>query len=88
MKFIEKPWGSEEIIEKNELFFNFERKFIHLECEKEFLKWMESNGYDCKKVYLLTALIYLNIASLHHHPYDHLLYGLGYYMLWNSSKNK
>jgi hypothetical protein len=30
----------------------------------------------------LTALIYLNIAALHHDPYSHLLYALGKDMLY------
>ena len=73
-------------INSDKLFFNFYRKFSHVECEKEFAKWLESNNYEIEKVYLLTSLIYLNIASLHHYPYDHLLFGLGYYMLWNLNK--
>jgi hypothetical protein len=38
---------------------------------------MLENNYDPKKVKVLTALIYLNIAALHHYPYSLLLYGLG-----------
>jgi hypothetical protein len=30
---------------------------------------------------VLTALIYLNIAALHHHPYSLLLFALGKSML-------
>lgn len=33
------------------------------------------------RVKILTALIYLNIAALHHHPYSLLLYYLGKSML-------
>jgi hypothetical protein len=38
-------------------------------------------GYDLKQVNILTAMIYLNVAALHHHPYSDLLYYLGKTML-------
>lgn len=41
---------------------------------KDFIK---RNNYDFKKVEILTALIYLNIAALHSYPYNLLLYYLG-----------
>jgi CTP:phosphocholine cytidylyltransferase-like protein len=68
-------WGVQDIT------FNFHRKQILVECEQEFYKWLESEGYDVKKVRMLTALIYLNIAALHHQPYSLLLYALGKSML-------
>ena len=50
-------------------------------CEEVFRKWIIANGYDWKRVKLLTALIFLNIAPLHHHPYSELLFYLGKYQL-------
>jgi len=35
------------------------------------------NGYDLKKVKILSALIYLNIAALHEEPYNKFLYYFG-----------
>jgi len=61
--------------------YDFHRKQILVECEQHFLSWLESHGYDRRKVCVLTALIYLNIAPLHHHPYSLLLYSLGKAML-------
>jgi hypothetical protein len=61
--------------------FDFHRKQILVECERYFGTWLESRGYDRKKVWVLTALIYLNIAALHHHPYSLLLFALGKSML-------
>ena len=61
--------------------FNFLRKQVLVECECHFTAWLEAEGYDKKKVWTLTALIYLNIAALHHHPYSQLLFGLGKSML-------
>jgi hypothetical protein len=57
--------------------FDFHRKQSLLDCEKYFYVWLEQNHYDVRKVRVLTSLIYLNIASLHHYPYSLLLYGLG-----------
>jgi choline kinase len=61
--------------------FDLHRKQILLECEQHFDHWMQAQGLDHSKVRVLTALIYLNIAALHHHPYSLLLYALGKSML-------
>ena len=53
------------------------RKQSLVECEAFLHEYLEHQGFDYSKVYLLTALIYLNIAGLHHYPYCHLLYYLG-----------
>jgi hypothetical protein len=57
--------------------FDFHRKQILVDCERYFESWLNIHGYDAKKVVVLTALIYLNIAALHHQPYSLLLYSLG-----------
>ncbi len=64
--------------------YEFERKNILVECENFYYKWLEKNNYDVKKVKVLTALIYLNIAALHHYPYCHLLYFIGKQMLYEN----
>lgn len=68
-------WHSESIV------YDFYRKQILVECEQYFASWLESNSFDRKKVWVLTALIFLNISPLHHHPYSLLLYSLGKSML-------
>ena len=65
----------------NAINYDFHRKQILVECERHFVAWLVHHGYDHKKVYVLTALIYLNIAPLHHYPYSLLLYALGKSML-------
>ena len=50
---------------------------ILVESEAYFIRWLEKNGYSTYKTRLLTSLIFLNIAALHHHPYSLLLYYLG-----------
>jgi NDP-sugar pyrophosphorylase family protein len=61
--------------------FDLHRRQILVECERFMGPWLAAAGYDKRKVWTLTALIYLNIAALHHHPYSLLLYGLGKSML-------
>jgi len=61
--------------------YNLQRKKNLVDCEKKLNAWIQNNGFDLKKVRVLTALIYLNIAALHHFPYSLLLYGLGKKML-------
>ena len=71
-------------IKGNIVNYDFERKQILKDCEEYYYKWLKDNGYDVKKVKILTALIYLNIAALHHYPYCHLLYFLGETMLYEN----
>lgn len=70
--------------EGNEIKYDFNRKQKLVECEQYYNKWLENNDYDVKKVKTLTALIFLNIAPLHHYPYVLLLYALGKQMLYQS----
>ena len=66
----------------NKIDFDFNRRQILVECEKYFREWLFENNFDAHKVRILTALIFLNIAPLHHHPYSLLLYALGKSMLF------
>jgi hypothetical protein len=68
-------WSSDEIR------YDFHRKEMLVLCEQTFYSWLKLNDYDVKKVRLLTAMIYLNIAALHHAPYCNLLYAHGKSML-------
>lgn len=61
--------------------YDFHRKQVLVACERRFKQWLHKSGYDVNKVWTLTALIYLNIAALHHAPYSLLLYALGKDML-------
>lgn len=67
----------------DEINYDLARKQSLVECETEFYLWLKKNGYDVKKVKILTALIYLNIAALHHYPYGLMLYALGKKMLYD-----
>jgi hypothetical protein len=67
--------------------FDFHRKQILVQCEIFFNHWILRQGYDLKKVRVLTALIFLNIAALHHYPYSLLLFALGKSMLRTELEN-
>lgn len=68
-------WGD------NDITYDLRRKQILVECERYLEQWSIRNGYDLKKIRVLTAVIYLNIAALHHYPYSLMLYALGKRML-------
>ena len=68
-------WSSKKIT------FKLQRKKTLIKCEKYFEKWCVVNGFDLSKLRIITAIIFLNIASLHHYPYSLLLYALGKKML-------
>ena len=57
-------------------------------CRIYFYKWLKKNNLSQYKVDILTSLIFLNIAALHHTPYNKFLFNLGKIMLQNSIENK
>jgi hypothetical protein len=63
------------------ILYNFKRKKILKEVEGQFRTWCIDRNYSFSKVRMLTAIIFLNIASLHHYPYSLFLYALGKDML-------
>jgi choline kinase len=64
--------------------YDFNRKQMLVECERYYYLWLNKNNYNVKKVKMLTAFIFLNIAALHHYPYALLLYALGKVMLYET----
>jgi hypothetical protein len=64
--------------------FDFHMKYSMIEYIKLFEQYLSKKGFDVKRVRILTALIFLNIAPLHHHPYSILLFGLGKQMLYEN----
>ena len=75
-------WSSDRAV------FDIHRKLSTVECESYFVSWLIENSFDVKKVYVLTALIFLNIAALHHYPYSNFLYCIGVSLLSNHSSSK
>jgi len=63
--------------------FDLLRRQTLIDCETWFRRHLIQHHYDFHKVEILTALIYLNIAALHHQPYAEMLFHLGKLMLFN-----
>ena len=77
------------ILQKNsKVQIKIKRKKHLLKFEKYFCKWIKLNKYCLNKVYLLTSMIYLNIAALHHAPYNKFLYFYGINMLKKFTDNE
>ncbi len=62
---------------KNQISFKLDRKLILKKCEIKFNQWCIKNNFSLKKIRILTGLIFLNIAALHHYPYSLFLFLLG-----------
>lgn len=74
-------------INKNIINYDFFLKSNLVEYKNLFEKFIVENDYDLDKLKILSALTFLNIASLHHSPYDKFLYYLGKYKLFNELEN-
>lgn len=61
----------------NIISYDLHRKNSLVNNEKQFYDFLIDNNLDVFKVELLTALIFLNIAPLHHYPYSKMLFYLG-----------
>ena len=47
------------------------------ESKKIFDDYLNQKKLDIKKIEILTGLIFLNMAAMHHEPFDHFIYNLG-----------
>lgn len=74
------------LIKKNQFSFKKKGKKIDFDiasgyklqrAKKIYEKFLEQDGFDIKKVKILTALIFLNMSPLHEGPFDELLHHLG-----------
>jgi choline kinase len=52
-----------------------------VECIDVFNKFISENGYDLKKVKILTGIIWINMAPLHEYPFNKFLFNYGKYIL-------
>jgi hypothetical protein len=63
--------------EGSEIHCGILRKDVHVEMEINLQKFVSTENLSWKKIQILTALIWLNMAPLHHHPFDKFLYFYG-----------
>jgi choline kinase len=73
--------------DENNVNIDILRPSILVEAEEDFYEWLKANNFDVKRVKIMTALIYLNIAALHEYPYSLYLYYLGRQLLYKWGKN-
>ena len=62
---------------QDEVFFDFARRVSVDIYEKIFENFVEKKGLDFGKVRLITGISYLNMAPLHHPPYNYVLIAFG-----------
>ena len=60
---------------------NIAQPFVNVEAISVLEDFCLSNGYNFDCIKLLTAIVFLNICSLHEYPYSEFLYYLGRYLL-------
>jgi NDP-sugar pyrophosphorylase family protein len=53
-----------------------------IECREYLHRFIESSGWDLKKVKILTPLIWLNMSPLHEYPLNKFLFSFGKYNLY------
>lgn len=58
-----------------------------MSCKKILKNFVIDNGYDYKKVQVLTALIWINMAPLHEYPFNVFLFNFGKLNLFKELKN-
>jgi len=75
-------------IDKNVIYCDILRKENLVKCQEYLYKYLLRRGYDVQKVKLLTALIWLNMSPLHHHPFDNFLFYFGKLNLWRALNEK
>ena len=56
------------------------------EYEKQLEDFIQRKGFELKKVKLLTGLIYLNMAALHHEPFNFALMANGRKIIFDALK--
>lgn len=60
------------------------RKENLVECQKVLFNFISKEKLDPEKVRVLTALVWLNMSPLHHHPFNLFLYYFGKLNLWRA----
>ena len=63
--------------EGNEAHYHYFVKNDTIDVREYYEDFLRKEGYDLKKVRMLTAIIFLNMAPLHHSPFDTMLWYLG-----------
>ncbi len=62
-------------------------KSVLNDCRTVLFDFLKKEGFDVQKVRLLTAIIWLNMSPLHHHPFNHFLFYYGKYHMYRELKS-
>ncbi len=60
------------------------RKEKLVQCQRRFEEFLRDNGFDIKKVRILTAIVWLNMCPLHTYSFNVFLYYFGKLNLWKA----
>lgn len=66
------------------VYYDYFLKNQLLEAKEEYESFLKENGFDLKKVKIITALALLNMSPLHHDPFNFLVYFLGKNLLYKT----
>lgn len=69
----------------NAYYHFFVKNDLH-DARERYEQFLSEHDFDLKKIKILTSIIFLNMAPLHHDPFDLMLYHLGRSMLHKSLK--
>ena len=58
-----------------------------IDCQEKFHRFIQDNGFDLKKVRILTSIIWINMAPLHEYPLNKFLFYFGKFNLHRELKN-
>ena len=70
--------------ERNDIVISHNPGEVLSDCRRAFQKFIRGKLLDLKRVDILTSLIFLNMAVMHHPPFAHFLYNLGKMRLQNA----
>ena len=68
----------------DEVFYQYDVNSNLMDAKDIFERFILDNGFNLKKIKIITGIIYLNMSPLHHDPFDHLLFFLGRSMIHKS----
>lgn len=59
-----------------------------IECREVLYDFIKQNSFDLRKVKLLSAIIWINMAPLHEYPFNKFLFNFGKYNLYKTIRSK
>lgn len=86
-EMVNKDLFSVTIGEGNKIACDILRKDNLVECQNVLFDFAQKEGYDARKIRILSSLIWLNMAPLHHHPFNIFLYYFGKLHLWRTTQS-